>query len=186
MGFALHDSLLTGCILINDIELTATAAALNRAGDPGQRMINAGAALSVTVADHDGGVIAFNQSTGTAITLPVATGSGAWFRFLVMTVPTGNNDHTIEVAPDTDDQFIGQISAMAANASATAVNTVGFSYALNDNFDTITLDNDRNGGKLGDFISLIDMAPRLWAISGQVKIDGTARSPLANGSITAP
>src|SRR5262245_1626443 len=72
--------------------LLATVAEINRVADVSTRLVSLTAAsVPITVADHEGKTLVLNRAAGIAATLPVATGSGARYRFVVGTTASGGS-----------------------------------------------------------------------------------------------
>lgn len=160
-------------LLVSGVEVTATAAEINRAADVSGRLVSAAAStLAVTVAAHEGRIITLNRAAGVTATLPAATGSGAKFTFIVGTTVT-SNAYTIKVA-DATDVMDGII--LAADDTATPAPLV---WVTAVDSDTITLDGSTKGGLIGDRIELVDIATNQWAVHGFLKQSGTEASPFS-------
>ena len=135
----------------------ATAAEINRVADTSTRIVNVTAAtLAVTEADHDGKVVTLNRAAGIAVTLPAATGSGTWLRFIMGTTVTSNST-TIKV---TGNDIMAGMAMFGQDSGADTV--VHFSTAADT--DTITLNGTTTAGVKGDIIELIDIAADLWSV----------------------
>ena len=139
--------------------LQATVAELNRAADTSTRLVPATGTLAVTEALHDGKVIALDTAAGSICTLPAATGSGAFFRFLV-TVTATTNSHIIKVT--TNDTMTGFVLNNDVDGTAPAF------YKATSTDDTITMNRTTTGGVIGDYIECIDMLTDLWFIRGMI------------------
>jgi hypothetical protein len=153
--------------------LAATALELNRTCDVSTRVVAAGATLSVTVALHDGKIIALDTLAGSVCTLPVATGSGARFEFITKVLATSNS-HVIKVA-DASGLMAGVITTGDnADGTATAFATVADS-------DTITLNRTTTGSVRigGDRITLVDIATNVYAVSGNCIGTGGEATPFS-------
>jgi len=152
--------------------LAATATELNRWNDVSGRLVAGGSALTVTIA-HEGRLIALDTASGTTITLPDATGSGAIYRFLV-TVTATSNSHIIQVANATDEMrgFVIQDSD-----TATAPNI----WWAADNDDTITLNRSTSGlAAQGEYFELVDATSDHWFVRGYSQASGTEITPFSN------
>jgi len=145
--------------------------------------INAGSTLALT-GDYDQKTINLNSATGSAITLPPATGSGNWYRFLT-TIAAPSSPHTIKVSASNNgnvgasqDYFIGIISTVDS-ATVTAY-VAANSGTVSTNSDTITLSATTTGGlNVGAWIDLQDVANNTWSVRGQTSSSGTAATPFS-------
>ena len=152
------------------VGILATGAELNRAADVSTRLVAAGAALTVTLALHEGKIIKLDTAAGSVCTLPAATGSGAIFRFIVTVTPT-SNAHKVQVVGD--DVMFGLAlglddDGVPANAWGTAVDS-----------DTISLNSGTQGGEIGDSVECIDIAADKWAVQVRLTQSGTEATPFS-------
>ena len=131
------------------------------------------ATVSITAATHGGRTITLNRATGITATLPAATGSGVYFRFVVGTTFTGAA--IIQVANATD--VINGNATLYADSGDTVV---GFTATASD--DSIDLFNTDNttGGLLGEIIELVDVASGKWHCNITANAGGTEVTPFAN------
>jgi hypothetical protein len=160
----------TAGFMINDTQIDATAAEINRAADVSARIVNVTAAtLTVTEAAHDGKVVTLNRAGGIAVTLPAATGSGIKLHFVVGT--TFTSAATIKVTGD--DTMTGN-AILAQDAADTAV-----MFEAGATADTITLDGSTTGGLKGAQVHLIDIAADLWAVHYTSAATGTEATPFS-------
>jgi hypothetical protein len=161
---------------IEGTAVTATAAELNRAADTSARIVDATAStLAVTEALHDHKTVTFNRAAGVNTTLPAATGSGALFRFVVVTAFTGTC--TIKVA-NASDTMIGLVLGLDGDGAPANAWTVGGTD------DTITFDgaatpNMTQGGFAGDMYEIQDVAANKWLVRGFIKQTGTEATPMS-------
>lgn len=132
------------------------------------------ATLSVTAATHHGKTVFLNRTAGIEVTLPAATGSGTTVTFIVAaTAATGN--YVIEVA-DATDEFIGALVGLDADAATTLRHWIPA-----DNDDTVTMNGVATGGKLGDMITVRDVATNVWHITGHIsQSGGSEATPFSN------
>lgn len=157
---------------IGGTALTATAAEINAVADTSARLVLATAAtLAVTVAAHDGKIIAFDRAAGVVATLPAATGSGAVFRFAVKTLVTSNN-YVIQVADNTDVMSGSLFVTDQAAGTGTEFSTTATS-------DTITMNGSTTGGLAGGILTLVDVATNLYAIHGNIIATGVEATPFS-------
>jgi len=137
----------------------ATAVEITRACDVSARLVAGGSSLSVTEASHDGKTILLDTASGTTITLPAATGSGAKFRFVV-SVKATSNQHRINVTGD--DAFYGSYNILDMDAAAQAA------YAAGADADQFNMNGTTTGGLVGDWVEVQDIAADKWQIMGQL------------------
>lgn len=135
--------------------------------------IAAGAALTLAVTDS-GKTIALDTVTGSVVTLPAATGSGARFRFYVKALATSNS-HKVQVA-NAQDFMVGLITGARVD-SGNAV--LGFAAAnsgtVGTNSDTITLNRTTTGSvSVGEWLELEDVAANTWQVAGVLSATGAA------------
>lgn len=151
--------------------ILATAAELNRAADVSTRLVACGAALTLTVADHDGKIILLDTAAGSVATLPAATGSGAVFKFLVSVVATSNS-HKVQVTGN--DVMQGLVFTVSDNTNA----VLGWRTA--DDSDTITLDRSTTGSvERGEYLELVDAGADLYLVRGFTASTGTEATPFS-------
>jgi hypothetical protein len=129
------------------------------------------AATTLTAAAHAGRTMAFNVAAGVTVTLPPAKGTGAVYRFVVLTTVTSSND-VIQVGNTTD------IMQGTINQTVAAATDLG-GYGTAADSDTITLNGSTKGGIKGDWIELTDIAAGLYLVAGSVSTTGTAATPFS-------
>lgn len=127
--------------------------------------------LTVTAASHAGNVVTLNRAAGIAVTLPVATGTGNRYRFIVGTTITSNTT-TIKVA-DATDTMAGHAILLQDSADT----SVAFEGSSTD--DTITFNGTTTGGIVGAEVELIDIATNLWFVSVVSTATGTEATPFS-------
>jgi hypothetical protein len=141
-------------------------------GDPEQRLIACGSALTLTVAEHDGKTILLDTAAGSTATLPLATGSGARIKFQISTTATSNS-HKIQVG-DATDVMAGVIMALSDDTAAVK----GWAAGATD--DTITFNRTTTGlAKKGNWVEVEDVAENLWLVRGQIEQSGTEATPFS-------
>lgn len=106
-------------------------------------------ATKVLTSNDSGTTFLLSRAAGITVTLPAAAGSGRYFRFVVNTTVTSNND-VIQVSSAND--FMAGIQWVAQDGGAT-VNA--FETGATD--DTCTMDGSTKGGIRGDYIEVWDM-----------------------------
>jgi hypothetical protein len=121
------------------------------------------------VVNDSGKVFVFNDAAAT-FTLPAATGSGVYFKFIVGSDATGNK--IVKVANATD--VMEGTATVLQDGADTAVH---FESAAAS--DTITFDESTTGGQVGDFIDCIDYASGKWWVHVKATGTGTEASPFS-------
>ena len=151
----------------------ATAAELNQAADLSTRVVAGGAALTVTLALHNGRLVLLDTLAGTVCTLPAASGTGARFTFVISVIATSNS-HIVKVANASDTMY-GIILAESDDAADVAKAFIG-----SGTDDTITLNRTTTGSVAkGEWIEAVDIATNLWWIRGVVAQNGTEATPFS-------
>ncbi len=156
--------------------LLATSAELNRANKLSTREIAAGGAnLVVTLLLHDGKTILLDQATGTAVTLPAMTGSGARYRF----VCTANTSGGSQVISATGAHLFGSI-VVGTDSAFQAGTLFTNGYAANGGGSTtITMDGSTKGGRKGDWVEIEDVATSIGIVRGMLNASGTEATPFS-------
>ena len=161
--------------------LGATVAEINAVADVSARVVSAaGPTLAVTAALHGGRIIAFDQTGGTAATLPAATGTGNVYHFVVK-VKNTSSANTIVVA-DSTDLFQGQV----INTDDDATTPVSYTANAAGDVDTISLNGTTTGGQIGDWVEVVDIATNVYAVRGFVvcPAGSNVATPLLTGQVS--
>ena len=119
---------------------------------------------AVTIAEHAGRTLLLGEVGGNAavtLTLPAATGTGAVYKFIVSVTNTSN--YKIQVADATDTIDGVMIYLDEDGTAVTAFPTVAAS-------DTITLNGGTQGGIIGDYLELIDIATNQYHVRGVMRV----------------
>lgn len=117
-------------------------------------------------------------STGLAMTLPVATGTGNVIEvYIGATVSSGSHTITVESATVGTDIMQGHVG-LASDASGIIVTTAADS-------DTITLNGSTQGGVAGGYLKFIDVATGVWNVTGHVVASGS-ESTFFGAGVSAP
>ena len=119
---------------------------------------------AVTIAEHAGRTLLLGEVGGNAavtLTLPAATGTGAVYKFIVSVTNTSNYKIQVADATDTIDGIM-----LYLDEDGTAV-TAFPSVAASD---TITLNGGTTGGKIGDYLELIDIATNQYHVRGVMRV----------------
>jgi hypothetical protein len=154
--------------------LTASPAEINQLCDLSSKFVAAGSTLTLTAAAHNGKTIKLDTATGSVVTLPPATGSGAVYKFIVSVLATSNS-HKIQTSATT--QHL-QGYALIVDTD-TADNTEGF-FAVSGTSDTITLNRSTTGSvKLGETITITDVASTLHAVEAVLSGTGDLATPFS-------
>lgn len=130
-------------------------------------------------ATYAGKIITLSKAAGLAVTLPAATGTGNVYRFVTKTKVT-SGAQKIQVANATD-YFRGQILAVtdAADGSAPDAWATASTGTVATESDTISADGSTQGGNIGDYYEIIDLAAGVFAVRGLIKASGTEASPFS-------
>ena len=136
-------------------------------------MISAGNTLAVTLASHAGRTIALNSLTGSVCTLPVATGSGAVYKFVVSVLATSNS-HVVKVA-DASGLIKGVIHSIDTDTGDAVA-----SWGSTSTSDTITLNRSTTGSVyVGEEITITDVATNVFSVRGWFAATGAPATPFS-------
>ena len=130
---------------------------------------------AITAAEHAGRTIVLNAadaaSTAVVCTLPLATGTGNVYNFIIGVVSAAAGMYVIQVTGD--DTIDGSVHAGIDDGASKSFKTAATS-------DTITLNGTTKGGvSIGDTITLTDIAADQWAVSGLLTASGTQVTPFS-------
>jgi len=120
------------------------------------------ASKTLTEREHANKTILISGTGTIVMTLPASSGKGARYNFIISTASTGSDTHTIQVGNSTD---VFEGGAVCIDDDTEGAGTT-HSWNAETNDDTITLNADSTGGKLGDRILVIDYAAghfHVWA-----------------------
>lgn len=162
----------SGAVLPGTLEVTG-ALTLD-AGATANAPVLAGTTRTLTAADN-GKTFLLDHASGSAVTLPAATGTGNKFRFVNdVTAPT-TPFHKILTAPATD-FFMGTLLGASNTAPAGDVWSADITAS-----NEILLNGTTSGGLLqGDYIEVEDVASGFWAVRGVVTQSGVVITPFAH------
>jgi len=142
--------------------------------DASSRLVSAGSALTLTQAQHDGKTILFDTATGSALTLPAATGSGMRIRCVVSVTATSGS-HSIACVGT--DEFAGSLTSIDVDSTDA---TLAWAAEAADNFDTVTFNRSTTGlAAVGDWVELEDIVSGSWNITGVFRANGTVATPFS-------
>lgn len=176
-------------LMIDDVEVTAsaaelnitdgllvTAAELNRAADVSTRIVTITADTSITEALHEGKTCILGEVGGNAAvtcTLPAATGGGARYRFVVGVVNTSG--YAIKSVVGTD---LMQGAVLGDDGAAV---TTALIWQAGGSDDTFTLNGTTTGGvTIGDWVEFEDILSTGWAVRGVISQSGAEATPFSN------
>lgn len=158
----------TGNVVIN------AAGSLIPLAQSAQAPVVATSTLAVTQATHAGKTIALSAVAGFTSTLPAATGSGAKYRFVVITALT-SAAYIISVTGD--DIFYGGVLVNDTGDSTPL--TVDF-YPTAANSNTYTMAFSAQQGQIGDWVEFEDIAADKWAVRGHIQGGLDPVTPFSN------
>ncbi len=139
---------------------------LARNNVPSTRVVTAGATLTITQALHDGKTIAMPAVC--AITLPAMTGSGSRYRFVNQIAAT-----TVTITATAAHLF----GTILMNTD-TSVSTLWTAVAATSTGSTIISQNGGSqGGRVGDWIEIEDVATSVGVVRGVLNASGTEATP---------
>lgn len=168
---------LTSPIVNSGAAVAATGPEIDNVADVSARLVAGGASLTLTAATHSDRIILLDTAAGTTITLPAATGSGATFRFNVTVTPT-SNQHRINVVGN--DEFVGVLMVTQDSADTALI----FDAADAGDNDQINMNGTTQGGRIGDWVELIDISTDNWHARGVLSGSGIEATPFVTGQVT--
>jgi len=124
--------------------------------------------LAVTKALYNGQTINLSRAAGITVTLPAATGTNATYRFLVTTAVTSNS-YKIQVANATD----------VIQGTINVAGTTGTPFGSLPASDTITMNGSTQGGLVGSYVEITDIATGVFLVSGSSLGSGTVITPFS-------
>lgn len=130
--------------IVSDTPLTYTNPIIAITGD-----------TTLTKAAHAGRIMTLSKVDGLTVTLPVATGSGAVYKFVVITSTTSN---AYKISASTS-KFCG--TALMDDGDGEPANGWTASSASND-FINLGGTSNATGGLIGDFVTITDIGTNLY------------------------
>jgi hypothetical protein len=124
---------------------------------------------TLTQDSHAEKLIRLSRAAGITVTLPLATGTGAEYKFVIPTSLSGTTK--IKVA-STSNTLQGHVQVDASLASNAPI-----SFTAGTTADTISLNGTTTGGKLGDYFKLIDEKTGVWHVEGFIRSTGAGATP---------
>jgi hypothetical protein len=126
------------------------------------------AATTLSRKVHANTVVNVNNTTGFAITMPAATGTGdVYTLYYVATIGSGSGT----IVKNGSDVFIGGVSI------STDIGGVTMLAASTTN--TITLSGSTTGGVIGSWVRLTDAASGKWMLEGFLCSTGNEATPFS-------
>lgn len=175
--FAATDTLVGRATTDTFTNKTLTAPTITNPNVTTELMTASGATETLTSADC-GQTVFMDDAAGSQITLPAATGSGCWFRFIVTVAITSSTNDIIVVG---NDEFIGGVTIVTEVVGQTDT----FSVAITADNDTIQMDGNTEGGELGSMLFVQDAAADDWFVNGQlIGIGSTPTTPFLTGQVS--
>lgn len=139
-----------------------------------QPAIPAGSAFTVKMDECHGRQINLDTATGSTVTLPPATGSGAVFSFVVSALATSNS-HIVKVANSSDAMQGGIVIADTDSSGAAS----SF-FAVAGTSDTITLNRSTTGSVVvGEYLVVRDVAANRYQVEGLLAGTGAVATPFS-------
>ena len=129
------------------------------------------AAFSVT-RDMAGKTIVLNNTTGFAVTLPTALGTGLKFNF-VFGATVGSGNMTVKSVRGAD---VWYGLALGLDGDGVPANA----WAASGTIDGANFDGSTQGGVVGDTLELTDVAANIWLVQARVQQSGTEATPFAD------
>lgn len=128
---------------------------------------------TLTKAEHAGRIMTLSKADGLTVTLPVATGSGAVYRFVVITTTTSNS---YKISASTS-KFCG--TALMDDGDGEPANGWTSSSASND-FINLGGTSNATGGVIGDFVTITDVGTDLYHALVTGSQSGSEATPFAD------
>jgi hypothetical protein len=132
---------------------------------------NAPIAAGASVTASAGKSYLLNTASGSTLTLPAATGTGATIKAFVTTTVTSNS-HKVLAASTAD--FLEGIIITEDTGTCT-----GWYAAISSSYCSLQLNGTTTGGFQGDWFEFQDIAANTWAVKGMSKSTGTAATPFS-------
>lgn len=140
--------------------------------------VAAGSAKTLNLFDHNKMTVKLDTLTGSVVTLPPATGSGAYFEFLVTVIATSVS-HKVQVA-NANDFMIGTLAGVSDDPATVKGWIAANSGTVSTNSDTITLNRSTTGSvSVGEWFRVQDVAANTWAVNGIITQNGTEATPFS-------
>ena len=128
-----------------------------------------GAALTLNEESHGNGVIvSMNKADGWTVTLPAATGSGAFFRVRTGTSITSSAGVIAALGTDVIEGVV-----------AVTTDTTGVTVPTSATSDKISQNGGTTGGIAGSYVELTDVASGKWLVGGFLISTGNEASPFS-------
>lgn len=126
------------------------------------------AATTLSRNRHAGAVVNVNNTTGFAITLPAATGTGdVYTLYYIATIASGSGT-VVRAGSDVMIGAVGLTTDIAGSTMPAASTTA-----------TITLNGSTTGGIIGTMLRFTDAVTGKWMLEGNVICTGTEATPFS-------
>ncbi len=136
--------------------------------------------LTVTKPLHEGKTILLSLAGGFTSTLPLATGSGDKYKFVIGVVPTTSSTYVINAAGS--DVIKGALPVTKAGAG-TDYSTANTAFSFNlATAVTVTIggtNSPKGGAAIGDWVLFEDIASAVWGITGVLTAATTPTTPFS-------
>lgn len=147
----------TASLQIGSVTVNSTAAEIDRVADKSASVItNTATTLSITVTQHASRTVVLSCATTSQISLPVASGSGEKFVFIIGATSTDGNK---VIAANGTDIILGN-AIIATPSDTDTAKILGFTASATS--DKLTFNGTTSGGRIGDVVELIDYAANTW------------------------
>jgi hypothetical protein len=166
-------SVKTDTVIVDALTVAKTELSALQLGGAGAPVAVTTTPLAVSAATHAGRTVTLSKVDGLAVTLPAATGSGAKYRFVIVTALT-SGDYTFAVTGN--DMFTG--IAIGKDGDGDPGNV--WTTAANSNRITLGGASLATGGSKGDVVEVEDIAADLWSVCARITQGGTEATPFSN------
>lgn len=126
-----------------------------------------GTAITLDRDTHEGTVLNMNRAGGMTVTLPAATGTGDTYRFYVSTTFTAS----ATIAAAGTDVMQGAIIVSTTNTAGTV--------ATSATSDKLVMNGSTQGGLVGSYVEVRDVASGVWATTGALVASGAFATPFS-------
>lgn len=164
----------------NGFGSNATSQWINIDSPDGGLVSLAVATVTLTATLHAGRTLLFNTVGGVVATLPAATGTGNFYRFVVQTLNTGASVYEVSAAGS--DKILGTLAVIQPGGTyATANQAESF---LSTASSSVTIGNatgsfPTGGANIGDWFQVQDIAAAVWAVTGSLTAGTTPTKPFS-------
>ncbi len=144
------------------------------ADNPDGGLVSLITTTTITAKLHAGRTLLLNLAAGFTSTLPAATGTGLFYRFVVQAIST--TGYVISAVGS--DKIKGTLQVVQPGSTYATAN-IGESFLSTTNV-TVTLNGTATGGaNIGDWVQLQDIAAALWVVTGLLTASTTPTTPFS-------